>query len=103
MGIDAQALHVGFGEHRCCLPFTSLSNDVWRPESSAAQRSLEVANGRHGYGVDHLLVKLRVALRRHQPILGKQVGLVEINRRVEAVAGRVKVNHFEVFADRTRL
>ena len=66
MGINTQALHVGFGYFPCCLPTLpalgiTFIGIVRRPESKATQRVLEVADGRHGYHVDHLLVKLRIA------------------------------------------
>ena len=105
MGINTQALHVGFGYFPCCLPTLAITfNGIVRcPESKATQRMLEVADCRHRYRVDHLLVKLRIAFGWCQPILGQQIGLIEVNRRVEAFTGRVEIDHFQVLANRAGL
>jgi hypothetical protein len=73
------------------------------PERHAAERALEMTNRRHRHGIDHLLVKLRIGLRGGEAVLGEQVRMIEIDRMIEDAAGRIVVDHFDVFAHRTRL
>ena len=81
---------------RCCR-FTFARRPQGAP---AAERSLEVANRRHGDRVDHLLMELRVAFGRGQSVLREQIGVVQIHRRVEVIARRIVVDHLEIFAHR---
>ena len=74
-----------------------------RPQRHPAERALEMTDGAHGDGVDHLLVELRVALRGSEPVLREQAGIVEIDRRIDHAARRIDVDDFEIFSDRTRL
>src|SRR3954464_2568688 len=74
-----------------------------RPEDRPAERLLEMADGLHGDGIDHLLMELRVALGAGEPVLSEQERMVEIHRRVSAVGCGVDVDHLEIVADRPRL
>ena len=69
------------------------------PQRDAAQRALEVANGGHRHGVDHLLVKLRIGFRRGEAVLGQQIAVVEIHGTIEEAARRIAVDDFDVFTD----
>ncbi len=94
MGVDAQAAHELVAVPAC--PPVGRH----RPERTPAEGLLEVADGRHRDRIDHLLVKLGVALRRRQPILRQQMGIVEVHRRVAGAVGVIHVDHLEVFPDR---
>ena len=62
-----------------------------------------MADRRHRDRVDHLLVELRVALRRRQAVLRHDRAVVQVDRRVEAPLGRIVVDDLEVLADRAGL
>ena len=47
-------------------------------------------------------MELRVCLRRREPIFRENVRMIEIDRRVAAPARRIDIDHFEIFADRSR-
>ena len=74
-----------------------------RPERHAPERPLEVPNRGHGDRVDHLLVELRIGLRRQQAVLREQVWVVEVHRSVDHVAGGIAVHDLDVLADRPGL
>ena len=57
------------------------------PEDGAAERLLEVLDGLHGDGVDHLLVEGRVALGGRPPVLREQAAVVQIDGRERLVGG----------------
>ena len=92
--IDAQPRHVLLRRtcRRTCVAMR-------RPEREPAERALEVADRPHRDGVDHLLVELRVALRRRQAVLRDDRRVVEVDRLVEAAARRIVVDHLDVLAD----
>ena len=69
-----------------------------RPQRDASQRALEVADGRHGDRVDHLLVEQRIGFRRGHAILREHPLLIQIDRRVGDATRRVDVDHLEVLA-----
>jgi len=46
-------------------------------------------------------MELRIAFRWRQPVLGKDVRVIKVNRFIKAVAGRVVIHHFEILANRT--
>ena len=54
-----------------------------RPERDAAERLLEMPDRRHRDRVDHLLMELRVRLRRRQAVLGEHALVVQVDRLVE--------------------
>ena len=63
------------GQLRCTKRWSSLCVPCIRrrpPKDRPAQGTLKVLDGLHAYGVDHLLVKLRVALRWRPAILREQ-------------------------------
>jgi hypothetical protein len=104
---------VGVGLPQCVRVDAKLAHELvydthaWlvgsrRPQRAPAQRPLEVLDGRHGHRVNHLLVKLRRALRQWQSVLCQHERRVEVHRLVEAVAGRVVVDDLEVLALRSR-
>src|SRR5262245_47695027 len=74
-----------------------------RPERQPPERPLEVADRSHRDRVDHLLMELWIALRRRQTVLREDVRIVQVDRRVEAAAGRIAVNDLEILADRPGL
>src|SRR5205807_5258308 len=51
----------------------------------------------------HLLMKLRAGFRRWETRPGQDVWMIEIHRRIAALARRIDVDHFDIFADRARL
>ena len=73
-----------------------------RPEQRPPQRALEQADHLHANGVYHLLVELRVAVRRVDPMLLDHVRIVQIDRFVKTPGRRIEVNHLQVVADRSR-
>jgi hypothetical protein len=91
MRINAQALYIDFRYRFPSLGVYSL-NKAGCPERFSAQCKLEVANGRHGDRIDHLLVKLRVTFGWCQSIFGQQIARIEIDRRVETMPSRVDIN-----------
>ena len=99
--IDAQARHFIGLDPLVAAPAGVLAI-VRRPQCAAAERPLEMADRGHGDGIDHLLVKLRIALRRRQTILGEQGLVVEVDRIIDPVRGRIDIHDFEIFANRTR-
>ena len=70
VGIDPQALH------RKVLGSPPLRgfDAPFGPEDLTAQGALEVLDGRHGHGVDHLLVELGIAFRRRGPLVARKYG-----------------------------
>jgi hypothetical protein len=48
-------------------------------------------------------MELRIAFGGAQPILGQQIWIVEVDRRINHSARRIHVDHFEVLADRPGL
>ena len=94
--IDAEAAD----EHRIVLAAPARRRRTVPPQAAAAERAFEVVDGQAGHGVDHLLVELRRAFTRRQPVLRQQAGIVEVHRLVEAAAGRVDVDHLQVLTDR---
>ena len=62
------------------------------PERHAAKRRAEMADGLHRHRIDHLLVELRQALARLQPVLRQDLRLVQVDRRIGAlVAGSTSI------------
>ena len=76
---------------------------VRRPQRAAAERLLEMADGRHRDGVDHLLVKLRIAFGRRPAVLRQQDLVVQVDRLVDLVRRRIDVDDLEILADRPGL
>jgi hypothetical protein len=74
-----------------------------RPECHTAQSAFEVPDGGHGYGVDHLLMEVRVRLGWDHSILRQQKGVIQVNRRIEDATGGIIVYHLQVFTDRAGL
>ncbi len=72
-----------------------------RPQSSTSQGLFEVADGRPGHRIDHLLVELGAGFRWRQAILGQEMGLVQIHRRVADPTSWIHVDHLEVVVDRS--
>src|SRR6266545_1010889 len=70
------------------------------PEDGATEGALEVLDRPHRHGIDHLLVELRVALRRGPAILGEQARVVEVDGLVPLARG-VHVVNGEILADRS--
>jgi hypothetical protein len=64
------------------LAIVELLLRVWprAPQHRPAERLLEVGDGLHRHGVDHLLVELRVAFRRRPAVLREQAGRVQVHR-----------------------
>ncbi len=71
-----------------------------RPQGPAAERLLEMADRRHADGVDHLLMEGRIALGRRPAVLRQDGLVVEVDRVVDLVRGRVDVDDLEILADR---
>ena len=92
--IDAQPRHVLLGE----LPVDLVA--MRRPEREPSERPFEVPDRPHRDGVDHLLVELRVALRRRQAVLRDDRRVVQVDRLVEGAAGGIVVDHLDVLAHR---
>jgi len=67
-----------------------------RPQGPPAQSALEIADGSHRDRVNHLLVELGVAVGWRQAILGKQVGVVEVDRFVIRSGCGVEIDHLHV-------
>ena len=97
MRIDAQPLHV-FPSHAAVSHLHPVP-----PQGDAAERALEILDGLHRHCIDHLLVKLRQRLRRREARLGQDVRVIEVDRRIKAIARRIVVDHFDIFADRAGL
>ena len=93
--IDAQLPHLSLR----ALPSSAIrrrgAHSAWRPSAFS-----KLADRRHRDCVDHLLMELRIAFRRRPAVLGEQLLVVEIDRVVDTVRGRVDVDHFQIFADR---
>ena len=70
------------------------------PQRNPAQGALEVADGRHCHGIDHLLVELGFGLRWCQTVLRQELGIVEIDEMVEQSARRIDIDNFDVFSHR---
>jgi hypothetical protein len=66
------------------------------PEGPAAQGTFKVADSGAGHGIDHLLVKLGVALRGRQAVLRQQARVIQVHRGIEGLTGRIVVHHFQV-------
>ena len=99
--IDAQARHFIGLEPLVAAP-DGVFAVVGRPQRAAAERPLEMADRGHGDGINHLLVKLRIALRRRQTTLGEKGLVVQVDRVIDPVRGRIDIHDFEIFANRTR-
>ena len=67
--VDAQPLHELVGAVDAAVALEPIG-----PEGLAPERPLEAVDGRHRHRVDHLLVELRVALRRREAVLRQHVG-----------------------------
>src|SRR5690606_35855791 len=87
MGIDAKPLHepiptaipIAQLPRREVEPLLGLLAQPWsnrRPEHGTTEGELEVADRRHGDGIDHLLVKLRIAFRWSESVLGERVRMI---------------------------
>jgi hypothetical protein len=74
-----------------------------RPQRDATERPLELADRGHRDGVDHLLMELRIPLRRTQTVLREHVRVVEVHRRIDHAARRIDVDHLDVFTRRAGL
>lgn len=48
-------------------------------------------------------MKLRICFRWHVAIPGNQIRVIEIDRKINNIAGRIDINNLDVFANRTRL
>ena len=59
-----------------------------------------MADRGHGDRVDHLLMKLRIGLRGSKAVLSEQPRIRQVDRVIEGSAGRVPVDHLDIFADR---
>jgi hypothetical protein len=73
---------------------------VRRPDDLSSKRALEQTNDLHRDREHHLLMELRIAFRRCQPVLRQKIGIVEIDRLVELAACRIDVDDFQIFIDR---
>ncbi len=92
VGVDAQPPH-----EPIALVVVGL-----RPEDAPPQGPLEVADGGHGHGVDHLLMELGVPLGGIEPALSEQETVLQVDRRIAAAAGRIDVHHLQVLPHRSR-
>ena len=109
--IDAQAPDIfavaaarrrrGIARRRSRVDRRRLAVGLAHPEHHPPQRALEVAHRFHGDGKHHLLVELRVAIGRRQSVLRQQHRIVEIDRRIKAAAGRIEIDDFDIFVNRT--
>jgi hypothetical protein len=102
MRIDPQLLDV-FAPELNPAPSRPGSREARIPDDLAAESPLEVPNGLHRDGIDELLVKLRVALARRQPLLRGDRLVRQVDRFVPASARRVDIDDLEVFATGARL
>ena len=73
------------------------------PQRLAPQRRFEMADRGHRHGIDHLLMKLRIAFGGRPAVLRQQFGFVQVDRVVKPVRCRIDVDHLDVFANRSRL
>ena len=73
-----------------------------RPQRTASECALEMFDSLHRNRVNHLLMELRIRFRRRQTIVSERQRPIQIDRRVADAGGRIDVNHFQVFAHRTR-
>src|SRR5882724_7859554 len=76
---------------------------MWRPKRLATNSLLEMSNGCHGHGIDHLLMELRIAFGGRPSVLGQQGWKVEVDRFVNPVGGGIDVHYFQIFTDGSRL
>ena len=76
---------------------------VAAPPEAPAGEPLEALDDAHGHRVHDLLVRARVALRGPKSLLGEHGRIVEVDRLVPAVAGRVVVDDLHEVAVGTRL
>ena len=97
--IDPEPPHKGLAVTARCRVVLPLR----RPERHAAERALEMADRRHRHRIHHLLVELRIGLRRRQPVLRQQLGVIKIDRGIDRIAGGVDVDHLDILADRPGL
>ena len=103
VGIDPQPAHErGLGRRRGDHLTVGVALQVRLPQRHSAQRLFEGVNRGHRHGVGHLLVELRIRLRRGQAVLRGQAQVVQVDRMVEAPARRVVVDDLDIFTDRTR-
>src|SRR3954469_3040266 len=70
------------------------------PQRPPAERELEVADGAHGDGVDHLLMELRLSLGWRQPVLSQQIWVFQVHRLVGRAARWIDIDHFKILAHR---
>ncbi len=101
VGINPQPPHEAlfFPQRRVFLAPPRLA---LRPEDRPPERALEVTDRGHRHGIDHLLMKPRIALGRRQPVLREHLRIVEVYRRVKARARRIDIDHLHELADRPR-
>ena len=96
MRVDAQATH----KH---IPLSAWPLFVAQdPEHPTSERLFEVADRRHHYRIDELLMKLRITLVRIEAIRANQETIVEIHRIVECVTRGIVIDHFDRLAHRAR-
>src|ERR1035438_5761843 len=75
----------------------------WRPQNFSAERDFEVLDRSHCDGIDHLLMETRVARIGVQAVIGNDIRVLEVYRRVVASGRRVVIDDFQVLANWTRL
>ena len=74
-----------------------------RPQRHSAQCPLEMLDGRHRHGVNHLLMELRIGFGWRQAILCQQARIFKVNGQIELAACGVDIDDLDVLADRAFL
>jgi hypothetical protein len=72
------------------------------PVNVAPQSHFKHVNGAGGDGINHLLMEARIPFRGIKSMIGKQQTILKIDRRVIALAGRVIIDHRDLFPGRAR-
>jgi len=83
--------------------FFSVFDLVTRPQSPPSQCPFEVADCCASNSIYHLLVELRIGLRRGKAILGEQTAVIQVHRGVKNLAGRVVIDYGKVFIGGTQI
>ena len=107
MRINSQPSHIFFFDPESVVSIACVSRTgdakTRRPQRAAPERVFETFDRPHRDRVAHLLMELRIALRRGQAVHSEDVIMVEIHRGITATARRIDVDDFDIFADRSRL